>query len=112
MRAVHAASLFVALLGCTPSARVADTECGSRPTDASLSSLERQALAGSIERTKSSCGPQGERCHFTVSSFDAGISVYGQLAPFKNGQCIGILGGNWIDQYDQSGRYVERLLGM
>ena len=112
MRKIAAALLSILIVGCNPSSNSINLHCGSRPADSSLSLVERKILFASIARAKESCGLTGDLCHFTISTRDSEVLVFGQLAPVKGGKCVRISGGNWIDRYDQEGYFTERLLGM
>jgi hypothetical protein len=105
--------VLVALLaGCSAEKPDALANCGTRPLESSLSPLEQSILRESIQRVNRACGEKGEKCHFSILRIKNEWNVFGQIAPYRDGQCIRVAGGNWIDRYDVEGRFLAHMSGM
>jgi hypothetical protein len=105
--------VFVPLLAaCSAEKPTVLASCGTRPVESSLDPLERGILQESIQRVNQSCGENGEKCHFSIHRFKNEWSVFGQIAPYRDGQCVRVAGGNWIDRYDAEGRFLAHMPGM
>lgn len=98
------------LMACTKHEPAQLMACGTEIAWSSMTGVEKKAVEDALARNTKDCGGDHSKCSIKISQ-SQGYDVQFQKKTFDENkkECVPVIGGTWIERYDQAGNHERTI---